>query len=346
VISLVRHSAVAGVSSVPLASKTAGVKGLMQVAASGGPLRIGDVVDREGRPQRALQTNEGERAATHTQQRDAFGLDALVVAAAVVVDAQPYRFAVEIAAAVEDDVAAGVSNRKRVGAELDQRPAARRVDVRQVDAAELAAVGNVLDARIAGGAAALVLAVAAAVVARVALVGQHQVGVAVVLVGGDRVGLVQAEHRDAAQAQLAVLVIGIDLVAGQREVLQAEVDDPVEAALAQVEQRQAIGLLKRHVGVVAALVDGDVLRLRAVGAVGGRLRRQAAGGGEPPQRVVARDRSIDRQRRDTARGDVDDADAAHRIDGALADRRGTLVGRGFVGHQHLATTRRERQHVG
>lgn len=94
--------------------------------------------------ERALQADEGERAALDARQSHALGLDALVVAAAVVVDTKADGFAVELAAAVENNLAVGIADRERVGAELHERPAAHGVDVRQRRPAEFTAVWHVL----------------------------------------------------------------------------------------------------------------------------------------------------------------------------------------------------------
>src|SRR5699024_10128120 len=109
----------------------------------------------------------------------------------------------------------------------------------------------------------------------VALVGAHQVGDPVHLIGGDAVG-----HADAQHILIGLGVVGlvplVQVHGGDRVVLKATGVDAGEGAGGEVQHGDGVGLLQGHVGLGAG--HGDVLRLQVGGGVGALLQDDVVGG--------------------------------------------------------------------
>ncbi|CAH0239462.1 hypothetical protein SRABI128_02643 [Microbacterium sp. Bi128] len=341
-------------------------------------LRVGDVVDHH--PARALEPDEGVRAAVDHTDGDVLGLGALVVAAVVdgvvvVRDVEQLgsdllQLLLELVARVEDESALGVPDRERaaaVGVQLAVAAVGRLAEVGDdLESSEvrvgraagqrggLADRGEVLLAEILD--AGFVDEVAP--LAAVALVGGDEVGRGLAAdvrrVGRDPVRHVQAlQARDRADVDPAVLVAGVQ--SARAPVLVAQGQDAGHLGLGEVDRRDGVGLLQRDVG--DGSVDGDVLGLEVardpVGRQGGRalIGRGDVGAEDPDLRVErlgaallegAEAGGLDRALRGSGEGGCQGDDA----DRALGVTREVVRRLALVGDDGVGAVLGERDHVG
>ena len=215
----------------------------------------------------------------------------------------------------------------------------RRVGDRQAPQRRIVVdAGDTRQARmVAGEAARPLLFLETVVLARIALVGGHQVGLAVDLELGDRVRHVHAEHvAPWPDVDGAIAVAGVQPLADDAMVLDAERGHVRHRQRAQVEGCHGIVLLQADPRGVAIVADRDVLRLEVLRHAGTR-----------PEDADAR------RHRDTAEADrvhfrtssdrphFDDADRTFRIGTAVA----IAVRLALVGHQQTIAAAGEHHHV-
>ncbi len=251
---------------------------------------IGDVggvgdVERQ-REVGALQADERIVAAADGGDRHAFRLGSLVVAAGIVEQRRELGGddALDGIAAVEHDIAVGIENREgtaAVGQDLVDVAVAVRVsaEARRIRNGEAPELGVGLQGRLVGKQRVVEvvrriadpdgLVAGEEVVAIVALVGGHVVGLAARRIARDAVGHVQAFHGQAGQ-QLGQGGVGWAVAVARvhrqaTEILGAQRHDGGEGRGCDVEDRDGIGLLQRHHRLGAVGRDGDVFRLDILG---------------------------------------------------------------------------------
>ncbi len=200
----------------------------------------------------------------------------------------------------------------------------------------------------------------AAVVAGVAFVGGDEVVDAVAAEGRDAVGHVRADHArpggdvhlsTAAAGAVDIAIAGIEGVAGETIILEAERPDRGDRTGGDVDLGDRVGLLQADVRGLRIVAHGDVLGLHVRAERGRRDARHgapaqaasdqagdladAAAANVPVGEADGRHRRVGK-----AAAYVDDADAAVRIDGVAGRRLA------FVGDQHVGPVRSEGDHVG
>ena len=241
----------------------------------------------------------------------------------VIVDPQFVRLLVEEVTAVVDDVARLVANRERPRAR-GVKIARRRVRVGYAQIAQ----------RQAGADEAAGVRTVAVILAKVAFVGHHEIGLAEPRVRRDGVGHVEALGRVEAEGDYSVIQ-RIDLVALLAEILGAETNDLCEFIGRQIQHADRVGFLQRHVRLGAVLGDRDVFRLEVHAGVQAHV---VTNGRHARQTRVLEDR---------AGLHVDDRDAAGGVSrgGAVhaghcrADASAVGIGSGFVGDEQLCSRR-------
>ena len=177
------------------------------------------------------------------------------------------------------------------------------------------------------------------VVAGVAFVGGDQIRAAFRAKGGDGVRLIHALDRPGADVDRLVLVARVEAVAGQAVILVSEGHERRHGRARNVDDRERVVLLQRHVGGPGIVGHGDVFRFEILR--NGRVRT------EDPDALIAQRLGVGERaesgRRDGPVRHVDDRHGAFGIDrvGLVVAVRLTLVG-----DEHEASVRRESQHVG
>jgi hypothetical protein len=181
----------------------------------------------------------------------------------------------------------------------------------------------------------------AVIVARVTLVGGHDVGPSAVLVARDRIRQIHPKNRPVEDIDAPVAVAHIQLVARQAVVFEAEAMDGGKFTGLDVEHGDGVVLLQRHPGGLGILGNRDVLGLEVLRHACVRTEHTDA---RIQCRVVVEFLEIGRahvglsELSNVAR-QIDDADRALRIDPVVVARLA------LVGHQHPLSVRREGHHV-
>ncbi len=242
--------------------------------------RIRDI--KHQRQVRTLQADEGEGAGTERRHGHAFRLGAFVVAAAVIEVAVVQRGDdhFDHVTAVEDDGTRGIEDGEAASAiheDLVDVAVVVRVATQagKVGDGEPSEVGVELQSgcvredggieHIAGVADGGGLVRSDEVIAVVALIRGHIVGLTAGGEGSDGVRHVEAKHR-LAGARVLHSVLVAEVGAEGAEVLFAERSHAGEGGAGDVEHGDRVGLLQRNHGLRAIGRDGEVFRLK----VGGR----------------------------------------------------------------------------